>query len=103
MPPLFGRQEITFYDVEESSDWRQAADDRRKLAQPIEMKPIPRDEDRHSPCPRLPDAPARNETPFIKRDPEKHAAEVAERARQRAAREQTRSRKAGRKRRPRPR
>jgi hypothetical protein len=106
-PPLLGRQEITFYDVEESRDWRQAAADRRKLGQPIDMKPIPRDDAKRLPNPRLPEAPARSETPFIKRDPEQHAAEVAERARQRAAeratREQIRTRKTGRKRKPRPR
>lgn len=110
--PLFGTREITFYDVAKARDWRQAADDRRKLNEPIEMKPIPWGrkspedvEPKRRPEIDLPAGPSRNAMPFVKRDPEKHAAEVAEKARQRmaerGAREQTR--KTGRKRRPRPR
>lgn len=116
-PPLFGTVDVTFYDVAESRNWRKAVDDRRKLTQPIEMKPIPRDAGRpppgmplpssELPTPQIPMAPSKNELPFVKRDAAKHAAEVAEHAKQRMAergeraREQNRS--AGRKRRPRPR
>ena len=109
--PLFGTRDISFYDVEEARDWRQAADDRRKLNEPIEMKPIPWRQDRQvdetpsRPEIDLPAGPSRNEVPFIKRDAEKHAAQVAERARQRMAERgaQERTRRTGRKRRPRPR
>ncbi|MCB1509275.1 MAG: relaxase/mobilization nuclease domain-containing protein [Hyphomicrobiaceae bacterium] len=96
-PPLFGSVHMTFYDVDQKRDWRRAAEDRLNRHRRFEMTPIPRQ----------PDGPSRNELPFIKRDSEKHAAEVAERARrraaERAAREQSRTRNTGRKRRPRPR
>ncbi len=89
-PPLFGTVEVTFYDVAESRNWRQALDDRRKLNQPIEMKPIPREAgqaapDPQLPSPQLPGAPSPNKLPFIKRNAAQHAAEVAERAKQRMA------------------
>ncbi|MBU1212901.1 MAG: relaxase/mobilization nuclease domain-containing protein [Alphaproteobacteria bacterium] len=111
-PPLFGTVDVTFYDVAESRDARQALDDRRKLLQPIEMKPIVPEQNNRAPnpqlpSPQLPGAPSQNKLPFVKRDPEKHAAEVADRAKQRMAERGERTREqgraSGRKRRPRPR
>lgn len=104
-PPLFGTVDVTFYDVEESRNPRQAVEDRRKLNEPIEMKPIPKDAGKEPPHRQLPTAPPKNKLPFVKRDSTKHAAEVAERAKQRMAErgERERSRSTGRKRRPRPR
>ena len=92
-PPLFGSQEITFYDVEESRDWREAVEDRRKLNEPIEMKPI-----EQSPPPQL------NST-YAARDERKHTEKVAAAARQaaRQRKEKSRGRTTGRKRTTRPR
>jgi MobA/VirD2-like, nuclease domain len=38
--PLFGRVELTLYDVEESKNWRQAQADRRALGKPFEFEKI---------------------------------------------------------------
>jgi hypothetical protein len=117
--PLFGSASITFYDVAESKDQRQAREDRRKLLEPLEMKrlswretptalPAAKSPDDSKPAPppiKLPDAPTPNQLPFVKRDPVKHAAEVAESALQRMAERgnRERTRRTGRKRQPRPR
>lgn len=97
-PPLFGSSDITFYDVEESKDSLQAAEDRRKLTEPLEMKPIAELKSRSPSKPT--DKPL-----YAPRDDARHPERVAEAARQtrekRAAR--TNHRTTGRKRRPRPR
>jgi len=118
-PPLFGSIDITFYGVDEARDVRQILDDRRKLLEPLEMKRLPwrethtalpaaksPDDSKPAPPPvTVPDGPAPNQLPFVKRDPVKHAAEVEEGARQRMAERgnRERTRRTGRKRQPRPR
>lgn len=110
-PPLFGTMDMTHYDVEESRDWREALEDRRKLNEPLEMKPIERSgatvspEKTPAPTPKLPNGSSKNALPFVRRDPKVHAEQVAERAKQRALERggQERSRRGGRKRKPRPR
>ncbi|MEO1651847.1 MAG: hypothetical protein AAFR60_12815 [Pseudomonadota bacterium] len=97
-PPIFGTVIQSRYDVEESRDTQQAIEDRRKMNEPLDIKPI-------RPDPKLPTEPTRADTPYAKRDPKRHAEDVAKRAQQRAAERGTRdrSRTSGRKRRPRPR
>jgi len=89
--PLLGRVEVSLYGVAESSSWRQAAADRRKLIEPIEMKPVV---DR-----------VRNPMPFEPRDERRHVETIAKAARRKAEerRTRTRGRSTGRKRKPRPR
>ena len=104
-PPLFGTVDVTFYDVEESRNPRQAVEDRRKLNQPIEMRPISRNHPSSTRSPSLPQSPTKTDPPYVKRDADKHAARVAERAEKRTLERgtQRKVRKTGRKRRPRPR
>lgn len=110
-PPLFGTVISARYDIEEARDWRQAADDRRKMNEPIEMKPIPWGAAKSPEGPGTAARTTENRLPFVKRDPEQHARDVAERAKakmaERAERERNRgktgARTGGRKRRPRPR
>ncbi len=130
-PPLFGSVDITLYGVDEARDVRQILEDRRKLLGPLEMKRLPwrapkasphkaGTEEARKPGPdapppadnktaplavMLPERPATNPLPFVKRDHVKHAAEVAESALQRMAERgnRERTRRTGRKRQPRPR
>jgi len=108
-PPLFGTVISSRYEVEESRNLRQQREDRRKLNQPLEMRPIPGHETSRAPEPDLPTEPHTPDAPFVKRDQQQHAEEVARRARQlaeaRAVRVQSQrqGRTTGRKRRPRPR
>ena len=97
-PPLFGTAEITFYDVEESRDWREAVEDRRKLNEPIEMKPVEQSRSQQS-------SPQQVNPPYAPRDERKHTEKVAAAARQaaRQRKEKSRGRTTGRKRTPRPR
>ena len=78
--------------------WRETPTAPAAAKSPDDSKPAP-------PPIRLPDAPAPNQLPFVKRDPVKHAAEVAESALQRMAERgnRERTRRTGRKRQPRPR
>ncbi|MEL6103854.1 MAG: hypothetical protein AAFR68_21400, partial [Pseudomonadota bacterium] len=104
-PPILGTVIQSRYDVEESRNTRQAIEDRRKLNKPLEMKPISRVEPKLAPEPNLPTEPTRQGVPYVQRDPKRHAEDVAKRAQARAAERgsRDRSRKTGRKRRPRPR
>ena len=97
-PPLFGSSEITFYDVEESKDWRQAVEDRRKLNEPLEMKPIEQPKPQQA-------KPQRPNLPYAPRDQGQHADSVAIAARRLAEerKSKARGRSTGRKRKPRPR
>ena len=97
-PPLFGKAEITFYKVEESKNWRQAVEDRRKLNEPIEMRPVEQSKPQQS-------NRQRPNSPYAPRDERKHSETVAAAARQASQqrKEKSRSRTTGRKRRPRPR
>ncbi len=97
-PPLFGSQESTFYDIEESKSWRQAVEDQHKLNEPVEMTRV-----EYPPLPKS--SHLGSDKPFAPRDEEKHAKAVAAGAR--LATEQRKSNKLGRttsrKRKPRPR
>jgi MobA/VirD2-like, nuclease domain len=97
-PPLFGSQEITFYDVEESKDWRRAVEDRRRLKEPLEMKPIEKARPKQS-------RSQQPNSPYSPRDERQHAEAVATAARRLAEerKRKPRGRSTGRKRKPRPR
>ena len=97
-PPLFGTAAITFYDIEESKNWRQAVEDRRKLNEPIDMRPVGQSHLQQS-RKTLPISP------YAPRDEAEHAKSVAAAARQANEQRQrkSRGRSTGRKRKPRPR
>ncbi|MEO0619824.1 MAG: hypothetical protein AAFZ01_11175 [Pseudomonadota bacterium] len=99
-PPLFGTMISARYDVEESRDWRQATEDRRKLTEPLDMKPIERSSDAPAP-----DVPTRPTAEIGKKPLADREALIAKAAKERSASRPTpsRKRKSGRKRRPRPR
>ena len=102
-PPLLGTVISARYDVEESKNSRQALEDRRKLTEPLEMKPI----DKPSKPVGEPELPKRPTSKSLGREQSTADRQlaIAEAAKRRAASgsDHTQKRSAGRKRRPRPR
>ncbi|MEL7544426.1 MAG: relaxase/mobilization nuclease domain-containing protein [Pseudomonadota bacterium] len=102
-PPLFGTVIAVRYDVEESKNWRLAAEDRHKMTEPLEMKPIKPDAPSADPAlPRGPSLGASIGANHARADREAMIAQAA-RKRSDARHEKPRKRSTGRKRRPRPR
>ena len=93
--PLFGRVELTLYDVEESKNWRQSQDDRRALSEPLEFEKIARTKSDGSD----------GAKPYRARDERAHEEIVARAARQAVEKRRSKQtgRSTGRKRKPRPR